>query len=99
MKIEISKIASEFDGERCYVHARGALSPSGFGIITMQKLELSGCDLFHGIEMMTTSDGGKTFGTPKFSENLKRRYFSDGESEVMCDATPIYHKKIGRAHV
>ncbi len=96
MKIEISKIASEFDGERCYVHARGALSPSGFGIITMQKLELSGCDLFHGIEMMTTSDGGKTFGTPKFSENLKRRYFADGESEVICDATPIYHKKTGK---
>ena len=44
MEIEIKKITPERDGDRCYVHARGLILPSGFGIITTQKLELSGSD-------------------------------------------------------
>ena len=46
--------------------------------------------------MMKSFDGGKTFSSPVYCENLKRRYFEDGTSEVMCDATPFYHKKTGK---
>ena len=96
MKIDVSKIATEFNSERCYVHARGVMRPGGFGIITMQKLELSGSDLFYGIEMIKTVDGGETFTEPVLCEGLRRRYFADGTSEVMCDATPFYHEKTGK---
>ena len=96
MQTELLKISTDFNGEQCYVHARGVFKGNGFGMVTMQKLELSGCDLFHGIEFITTNDFGKTFSAPKLSEGLKRRYFSDGTSEVMCDATPIYHEKTGK---
>ena len=96
MKIEISRLSTEFNGERCYVHARGALRDDGFGIITMQKLELSGSDLFYGIEFITTADSGASFTDPKLSRGLERKYFSDGTSEVMCDATPFYHKSSGK---
>jgi hypothetical protein len=96
MKIEIYKISSEFDGERCYVHARGVLLPSGFGLITTQKLELSGCDAFYGIEMMKSDDGGKSFSSPEKSLGLSRRTRPDGLDEVMCDATPFYHEKTGK---
>lgn len=96
MKIETTRIPQVFNGERCYVHARGVILDNGFGIITTQKLELSGCDVFYGIEMMKTYDGGKTFSKPAYCKNLKRRYLEDGTSVVMCDATPFYHRKTGK---
>lgn len=96
MKIELLRISTEQSDERCYVHARGAIRPDGFGIITMQKLELAGSDVFYGIEMIKTRDGGKSFSSPTACEGLKRRYFPDGSSEVICDVTPYFHKKSGK---
>ena len=96
MKIEWTRIPTDFKGERCYVHARGLLMEDGFGIVTTQKLELSGCDVFYGLEMMKTADGGKTFSEIEFCKNLGRTYLEDGTSYAMCDATPFYHKKTGK---
>ena len=96
MKIEISGLKTERDGDRCYVHARGTILPTGFGIITTQKLELSGSDVFYGLLMMKSYDGGKTYSPPVPCENLKRIYFDDGKSVAFCDATPFLHKKTGK---
>lgn len=96
MQIEISRIKPEREGDRCYVHARGLIMPDGFGIITTQKLELSGSDVFYGLEMTKTRDGGKSFGEITRCKNLDRRYFEDGTSYAMCDATPFYHKASGK---
>lgn len=96
MKIESNRISTDFNGERCYVHARGLIMPDGFGIMTMQKLELSGCDVFYGLETVKTNDAGKTFSKPVYCKNLSRRYFEDGTSLVMSDATPFYHSASGR---
>ena len=65
---------TNFHGERCYVHARGLITESGFGLITTQKLELSGSDVFYGLEMMTTEDGGESFSEIRACKNLGRRY-------------------------
>ena len=62
MKIQLNRLSADFCGERCYVHARGLILPGGNGIITLQKLELSGCDVFYGIEMMKTSDYCESLG-------------------------------------
>ena len=96
MKINVKKLKYPIDTDHCYVHARGVMREDGFGIITMQQLILSGSDLFLGIEMIKTTDGGESFTSPIMCENLKRRYFSDGTSCAMCDATPYYHKKSGK---
>ena len=96
MKIDLTEIKTDFDKKRCYVHARGLIMPDGFGLITTQKLELSGCDVFYGIEMMKTEDGGKSFGAPSICEGLKRIYREDGSCYTICDATPFYHKKSGK---
>lgn len=96
MRIELKRIATRDVDRRCYVHARGLITESGFGMITMQQLELCGIDLFHGIEMMITRDGGESFSKPKVCENLKRRYLDDGSMEVMCDSTPFYHRRTGK---
>lgn len=95
MKIDILRIPTDFHGERCYVHARGLFTTDGHGVITMQKLELSGIDVFYGIEMIETKDG-ITFSAPRLCEGLKRRYHPDKSSEVMSDATPFFHKKTGK---
>ena len=96
MEIQCNQITTDFHGERCYVHARGLILPGGRGIITLQKLELSGCDVFYGIEMMKSEDGGKSFSKPVLCEKLQRQYYDDGTSFVMCDATPFYHKATGK---
>ncbi len=97
MKIEHTQIKNPaFNGERCYVHARGLIMPDGFGIMTMQKLELSGCDVFYGLEMTKTDDFGESFSPVVDCKNLKRRYLDGGVCYTMCDATPFYHKATGK---
>lgn len=96
MDIQFNRINYNVVPEHCYVHARGVILPNSFGIITMQKLELSGCDVFYGIELSKTFDGGKTFTTPVPSKTLTRTYYPDGKSLVASDSTPIYHRKTGK---
>ena len=96
MKIQRKTIKTEFDGTRCYVHARGLILPTGFGLITMQKLELAGSDVFYGLEMIKTEDGGESFSEPMTCKHLHRRYDENGNSTVACDMTPFYHKKSGK---
>ena len=97
MKIEHTQIKNPaFCGERCYVHARGLIMPDGFGIMTMQKLELTGCDVFYGLEMTKTDNFGEHFSPITECKNLKRRPLDDGACYTMCDATPFYHKKTGK---
>jgi hypothetical protein len=96
MDITQQQIKHAYDGQRCYVHARGLLLKDGFGLITMQKLALSGCDVFYGLEMRKTADGGKTYSAPIPCRHLDRQYEADGTSTALCDATPFYHKKTGK---
>ena len=96
MEISVRKFPGYDGDERCYVHARGLIMPDGFGIITTQKLELSGIDVFYGIEIMKTYDGGVTFTEPVMSKTLVRRYLKDGSSVAICDCTPFYHKATGK---
>ncbi len=93
MKLQMQKITPGFNGKYCYVHARGLLMPDGSGLITMQKLDLTGCDVFNGLEMMKTADGGATFSVPTACRSQHRTYRANGTSVVMCDATPVYHRK------
>lgn len=93
---EIHKLSTNTNGENCYVHARGLIMPDGFVIMTTQKLDLSGWDVFYGIEIMKTTDGGKTFSKPEIYKNLLRKTLPNKTDIVMCDATPFYHKKTGK---
>ena len=42
MKISLQQIRTGFTGGYCYVHARSAMAPDGFTILTAQKLRLTG---------------------------------------------------------
>lgn len=96
MKIDLTRIATGFTGEYCYTHARGVQTPDGFSIITTQKLRLSGCDVFYGIEFLTSADSGARWSAIRPSAVLDRQKLPDGVEQVMCDATPMYHRATGK---
>lgn len=62
-----------FNGEDCWVHARAGVIPAGapgnegqqpLVIMTMQKLQLSGSDLFSGLSELRSADLGRSWTEP-----------------------------------
>ncbi len=97
MEIKLEQIKTGFAGERCYVHARGAVSPDGMDIvITTQPLRLSGSDIFYGLEMLRSTDGGKNWSPITPQPELSRQPWGDGCEIVMSDATPLWHRTSGK---
>ena len=96
MKIVLQQIKTGFSGDYCYTHARGAVLPDGKAVITTQKLRLSGCDVFYGLEMTTSSDMGQNWSPIIPQEALKRRPCGNGLEQTFCDATPFFHRATGK---
>lgn len=94
--ITLQQIKTDFKGEFCYVHARGAVTPEGFGIITTQQLDLQGSDIFFGLEMLTSTDRGENWSPIRKSAPLAREPYGPDCERVMCDGTPFYHRKSGK---
>lgn len=98
MKIELQRIATGFQGEFCYTHARGAAAPDGRAVITTQPLRLTGSDIFYGMRELASSDGGRNWSPIREVPELARRPFpGHPEWEIaMADATPFYHAATGK---
>lgn len=95
MKIELQRLDTGYKGGKCFVHARGAQGPDGTLRITMQPLRLSGMDVFYGMHMIESPDRGRTWSPIQPCPALVRQPVEDGMERVLCDATPMYHKKTG----
>jgi len=94
--IERSWITEGYDGQMCWVHARGGAIPSEEGsepmvVVTMQKLLLSGSDVFYAIHSLETKDGGATWTEPEEQSTLDRSTNPDGTVTGVCDVTPAWH--------
>ncbi len=100
-----------FDGRMCWVHARAGAIPSGNGkppevVMTMQKLDISGSDIFYALNEMRTSDGGESWTVPQEHKSFSRVPFSWRGNEdleiTVCDFWPRWHqqskKLIGIGH-
>ena len=96
MEIDLKKLSTNFDGTRSYIHTRGAIAPNGFGLFTTQPLRLSGSDVFYGMYMSFTYDGGETWSKLKPSKTIVRQDLGEGKELAFTDATPLYHKKTGK---
>ena len=96
MNINRVKISTDFHGDICFTHARGVILDNGFGIMTTQPLRLSGCDVFYGMYVLRTNDGGKSWSKPEPSKTLTRKAIGEGLEIAMCDASPLYHEKSGK---
>jgi hypothetical protein len=98
MKIELQAIHSGYDRKTCWVQARPGFipGPHPIGLVTMQKLRLTGSDVFYEINDTRSDDGGKTWSAPTpHKQTLGRHVLEDGIEEGVCDFTPTYHAKTG----
>ena len=94
MKLHTYPIRSGYDGKQCLVHARCCDSPYGM-IATAQYLNVAGSDLFSGILMSKSTDGGKSWS--EFVPQPGLAPIAEGRhTTVGCDGTPMYHKKTGK---
>jgi hypothetical protein len=98
MKIDLQIISSGYDRKTCWVHARTAaisVSPAK-GIVTTQKLRVSGDDVFYELNEFRSDDGGKSWSGPiPHKDTLGRHPLPDGGEEAICDFTPGWHAKTG----
>ena len=101
--IDLTVATQGFEGKMCWVHARAGAIPAKDDsgdpavVMTLQKLQLSGSDIFYALNEMRTTDGGETWTKPKEHASFARTPFtwkdkSDLEITV-CDFWPRWHAK------
>lgn len=94
MNFNTKIIREGYDGKKCFVHARCCFTPD-IAVATAQYLDVTGCDLFDGLQASFSFDGGVTWSEFSGQEGLLP-LVSEGCTTVGCDATPMYHKKTGK---
>lgn len=105
--IDLTVARQGFDKDMCWVHARAGAVPAALSgtreplvVMTLQKLMLSGSDIFYAINEMRTGDGGKTWTEPVEHASFAREPFSYGGKDdlemTVCDFTPAWHAKTGK---
>ena len=98
-KIQLDTLSKGFDKKTCWVHPRAGAIPGRTPIVvlTMQKLLLTGSDIFYALNEMRTDDLGQTWAGPvEHGETLGRRDETDGRVVAVCDFTPKWHAKSGK---
>lgn len=95
-QIQLDVLSSGFDKKTCWVHPRAGAIPGKTPkvVLTMQKLLLTGSDVFLPLNDIRTDDLGKTWTKPvEHAETLGRRDEPEGSIVAVCDFTPKWHAK------
>ncbi|MEX2577465.1 MAG: sialidase family protein [Verrucomicrobiales bacterium] len=110
--IDLSVATRGFDEKTCWVHARAGTIPPRTAanpaddpaddplvVMTLQKLQLSGSDVFYALNGMRTSDLGETWTGPEEHASFARESFRFGEKDdleiTVCDFSPKWHAASG----
>ena len=128
LQFDIQRIVahSGFDGSKCWVHARAGAVPAEAMVrdagdsastdpqvvMTMQKLLLSGSDVFYALNETRSLDLGASWTEPIRHDSFARQTFGsqspptgaeiapqllrDGDQTTVCDFTPKWHAASGR---
>jgi dienelactone hydrolase len=84
-----------FDQQTCWVHARAGAIPAGIAgndsdqplvVMTMQKLQLSGSDLFGALHEMRSSDGAQTWTAPQMLATFARQTYQPDKTPLPVGA-------------
>jgi hypothetical protein len=101
--IQLDVIASGFDQKTCWVHPRAGILPADAAgepptiVLTMNKLQLTGSDVFYAINHLRTTDLGKTWTPPKPNPDALGRWSNDnGTARSICDFWPKWHVASGK---
>ncbi len=98
-RTRLDTICSGFDKKTCWVHPRAGAVPGTPPrvVLTMQKLLLTGSDVFYALNEMRTDDLGKTWTGPvEHGQTLGRRQEARGTIVAACDFWPKWHAKTGK---
>lgn len=104
-RIERSAVTSGFDGETCWVHARAGVIPAGsphnpagspLVVMTMQRLALSGSDVFYALHSLWSDDLGATWSEPQLQPPFRRQEMDGGIEVTVCDFWPKWHAASGK---
>lgn len=102
--IELTSPTKLFDGKHSWAHPRaGTIPPRSPGngsdkpvvVMTLQRVQLSGSDLFEGLNEMRTDDLGKTWQGPTPVAGFERRPHRETQEITVCDFTPRWHAASG----
>ncbi len=96
--VQLDTLTHGYDAKMCWVHPRaGALPTSPPSVVmTMQKLLLTGSDVFYALAD-TRSDDLKTWSpVVEHQDTLGRRDEADGVVVAACDFWPKWHAKSGK---
>ncbi len=81
-----------FDGETCFVNPWCGVWPDGkHAVMTMQKLLLSGSDVFFGAHAAYSVDGGRNFSDFEPVESMGRHREKQGRESCVNDLKPQWH--------
>ncbi len=98
-ELKLETINNGYDGKMCWVHPRAGAIPGSPPqvVLTMQKLLLTGSDVFYALNHVSTSDLGQTWTKPvENTDTLGRREEPNGVIVAACDFTPKWHAKSGK---
>ncbi len=104
-RIERSIASQGFDGKMCWVHARvGAIPSHSAGnaaeepllVMTTQKLQLSGSDVFYALHSATVPNNQNTWSPLTEQDVFKRQTAENGTEMTVCDFTPKWHAATGK---
>lgn len=98
-ELKLETITQGYDGKTCWVHPRAGAIPGETPqvVLTMQKLLLTGSDVFYALNHVSTSDFGKSWTKPvEHTDTLGRREEPNGVIVAACDFTPKWHAKSGK---
>lgn len=93
--IERSVAHQGFDGKMCWVHARaGAIPVEALGedatdplvVMTMQKLLLTGSDVFYALNETRSTDRGQTWTEPTPQSAFQRQILKEGTDQLPTGA-------------
>ena len=98
-ELESLVVSEGYDGKTCWVHPRAGAIPGKTPsvVLTMQKLLLTGSDVFFALNDTRSDDLGKSWSPiTEHADTLGRRNEPEGVVVATCDFTPKWHAKSGK---
>lgn len=98
-EVKLTTVSKGYDGATCWVHPRAGAIPGKTPnvVLTMQKLLLTGSDIFYALNEVRSDDLGATWSPIKeHADTLGRRNEAEGVVVGACDFTPKWHAKSGK---
>jgi lysophospholipase L1-like esterase len=96
--VQLDTVTHGYDGKMCWVHPRAGIlsgnSPSV--VLTMQKLLLTGSDVFYALNDTRTDDLKTWSPITEHLDTLGRRDEGNGVIVAACDFWPKWHAKSGK---